>query len=73
MSVCVWVHRHKHTPAPHNTQRNKAGTVSAKLSNCILIPSQFFYLKETSDGGVVRQTQWTRKEAGRPALINAKA
>lgn len=67
------VHRHIHTPAPHNIHRNKAGIVSAKLSNCSLIPSQFFYLKEMSDGGEVRQTQWTRKEAGRPALIEAKA
>ena len=67
------VHRHIHTPAPHNIHRNKAGIVSAKLSNCSLIPSQFFYLKEMSDGREVRQTQWTRKEAGRPALIEAKA
>lgn len=53
--------------------------IETKLELCLqnsvtsLIPSQFFYLKETSDGGEVRQTQWTRKEAGRPALIEAKA
>lgn len=73
LCVCMWVHRHKYTLAPHNLHRNKTGPVSAKLSNCILIPSQFFYLKETSDGMEVRQTWWTRKEAGRPALIDAKA